>query len=168
MWVDFTHYCPMNRDSKRNLTAMALVLCLSLSLGACMSINSDAGTRMTADKVAQIKKGVTTRGEVEALLGSPMTVSMTGEGKRVLTYYYSSIKMESRAGAATFIPLVGPFAASAKTQGQIKNQTLQVMLNAAGVVEDYEFTDNTQDMAGKSGGFMGTTTTATTQPAEKK
>ena len=125
---------------------------------------------MNADKVSQIKKGVTTRAEVEALLGPPANVFMMPEGKRMMSYSYSSTKAEGHATAATYIPYVGMFAGGSKGEAQTRIQTLQIMLNAKGIVEDYDFADNTNNTALTTGGFMGMSnqSSTTTQPTGSK
>lgn len=164
----------MNTTFTRHFPASALALCILLGLFACSSTSYESGTQISADKVAQIKKGITTRAEVEALLGPPAFVSMLPEGKRMMSYSYSSTKAEGHATAATYIPYVGIFAGGGRGEAQTRIQTLQIMLDAKGVVEDYDFADNTSNTAMKSGGLFGvanqssTTTTTPTAPAEQK
>lgn len=161
----------MNHPRFSFLPAAALAVGLSLVLSACSSVNSETGTQMSADKIAQIKKGVTTRAQVEALLGSPASVSMMPEGKRVMSYTYTSTQASGHATAASFIPVVGLFAGGTKVDGQMRIQTLQIMLNAQGIVDDYEFSDRTNNLANTSGGFLGManqSTASTTQPTAGK
>jgi outer membrane protein assembly factor BamE (lipoprotein component of BamABCDE complex) len=60
-----------NIPMKWNL--MILACCLTLMAG-CASY----GNKMDRSKLDQIKKGVTTRAEVEALFGPPMTTALMG------------------------------------------------------------------------------------------
>lgn len=57
------------RSGRRSLAALAL-----LALGACTANVSTHGHAVDPDQLAQIKPGVTSREEVNALLGSPSTV----------------------------------------------------------------------------------------------
>jgi outer membrane protein assembly factor BamE (lipoprotein component of BamABCDE complex) len=160
----------MNNHTLRQL-AGALASCLLLSLVACSSVDNESGVKVDANKVSQIKKGVTSRAEVEALLGPPTMVSMMPEGRRVLNYTYTATKVEGHATAATYIPYVGLFAGGSKAEGQTRMQHLQIMVNAQGIVDDYEFQDNTTDMAGTTGGLMGiadSSTTSKTAPTVEK
>jgi len=158
-------FSSMNIHFTRHFAAGAFTLCLFLTLSGCFSNNAEYGTQMSADKVSQIKKGVTTRAEVEALLGPPMMVSMMPDEKRMLMYSYTSTQTEAHATAATYIPFVGGVVGGGKAQLQMRTQTLQVMINAKDVVEDYEFSDNTNNTAGASSGFMGMNSTSTTTTA---
>ena len=148
------------------------VFALSLLVGttSCISQNFESGTPLSAEKISQIKKGVTTRAEVEALFGPPAYISMMPDGKRSLSYNYTSSKTDAHATAATYIPLVGPFVAGGKAQSQTRVQMLQVLLNADGIVEDYQFSDNTNNVNATTGGLMGlsTTGTSTTTGTEEK
>lgn len=114
---------------------------LTVLHSGCMSYDTEHGTQMTAEKIHQIKKGITTRAEVEALLGPPSSVTMLGNGRRVMSYLYTGTKGELHATPITYVPIVGLFAGGSKTSGVVHTQTLQVMLSDAGIVEDYEFSD---------------------------
>jgi len=116
---------------------------------------------MTADKVAQIKKGSTTRTEVEALLGPPANVSILPDGKRMLMYTYVSNKMDAHANATAYIPYVGLFAGGGKGENQNHSQTLQIMVNGSNIVEDYEFHDSTTNTVTQTGGLLGMSSSAT-------
>lgn len=108
--------------------------------------STSGGTQISSDKVSQIKKGVTTRAEVEGLLGPPAHVGLMSDGRRMMTY--SFYETSAHATGATYIPIVGAFAGGAK--GQQRVQTLQIILTKEGVVQDYEFSDNTNRL--ESGG----------------
>jgi|SRR5581483_8757022 len=158
----------MHTIFNRHFAAGALALCLFLGLSGCASVDSTTGIQLSRDKIDQIKKGVTTRAEVEALLGPPASVSMMPDGRRMMMYTYTETK--GSANSVEMIPVVGLFAGGA-TQGQMRMQTLQVMLNAANVVEDYEFSDNTNKYATSGGGALGMTNmsaTSTSQPTGGK
>jgi len=127
---------------------LALCLLSPLALSGCM--NTSSGRPIDADKVALIQKGKTTRAEVEALLGRPEMTIMLGDGKRSLSYVYSSTKMGVNPATA----MLGPFA---KASGTSRTQTLQVTVGRDGVVEDYELGDSTRDISGQGLNVQSTT-----------
>jgi outer membrane protein assembly factor BamE (lipoprotein component of BamABCDE complex) len=153
----------MNSHFTRHFAAGALSLCLFLSLCGCASVDSASGTQLSSDKISQIKKGVTTRAEVEALLGPPMNVTMMPDGRRMMMYTYTETK--GHANGMDMIPVVGLFAGGG-TQGQMRMQTLQVILGIHGVVEDYEFSDNTNNYATSGGGALGETHMSATNTSQ--
>lgn len=101
------------------------------------------GQKVEHDKVSQIKKGVTTRAEVETLLGSPTNVMIVGNGKRVMSYQY----WESKAKPGMFIPYANLVVGGSNS----RQQMLQIMLDEKNIVEDYEFSDRVSET---SGGFF--------------
>lgn len=118
----------------------AAAAALALLLSGCM--NASSGRPIDPEKVALIQKGKTTRAEVEELLGKPEITIMLGDGRRSLSYAYSSTKMS--VSSATM--MLGPFA---KASGTSRTQTLQVTVGRDGVVEDYELGDSTRDISGQ-------------------
>ena len=124
------------------LMAPLMIACLAASSG-CMNMKSSSGAPLDAQKVARIQKGKTTRAEVEALLGRPEMTVMVGDGKRCLSYAYSSTDMGVRPSTM----LLGPFA---KVSGTARTQTLQVFVSREGIVEDYELGDTTRDISGSA------------------
>lgn len=122
---------------RRILNASCMVI--AIFVAGCMS--HQYGTKIDSNKVSQIKKGVTTKAEVEALLGAPSHAGITGDGRRMMTYSYTESSSQ-----ASFIPFGG-------ASGKSRTQTLQIMISKSGVVEDYEFSDNAQDH--ETGGFLG-------------
>jgi outer membrane protein assembly factor BamE (lipoprotein component of BamABCDE complex) len=112
------------------------------------------GTKMDRAQVEQqIHKGVTTRSEVERNLGTPDHVAMLPDGKRMLQYSYSEVKTKG----SSFIPYAGFFAGGSNS----RQQTLQIMLDANGVVKDYEFSDKATEQSG------GVFNAHSTEPTEK-
>jgi len=100
---------------------------LGLLLAGCYS--TKMGDPIDADKVSQIQKGVTTRTQVEAMFGAPMSSSMMGDGRRMLVYNYSEFNGH----------MTGPWSGA----GQNRSQMLQIMLDQNNVVQDYELSDGT-------------------------
>jgi outer membrane protein assembly factor BamE (lipoprotein component of BamABCDE complex) len=130
---------------------------LSLSFG-CAS--SSHGTKIDDNKVSQIQKGVTTRAEVEQLLGRPAQTSLTGNGGRMMLYQYSESKQQVKA--TSFIPIAGAFMGG--TTGTMRMQQLQIVLNKDNVVEDLEMNDGTNNMD-SSHGFGRATMSSSPTPA---
>ena len=114
---------------------LVLGLVLILIVG-CVS----SGQRLETGKVDQIKKGVTTRTEVEALFGQPDRVTIVGNGKKIMNYQY----FESNVKGSTFIPYAGAFIGGSKNH----YQNLQIMLKEDGVVEDFELSDKKSETEG--------------------
>lgn len=112
----------------RFLVSFGVLLALAMASGCVTS-----GTQLAREDVDQIERGVTTRAEVEERLGAPDYVAMMGDGRRMLSYHYTSAKSTPQS----FIPYYGVFRSSATT----KRQYLQIVVSANGVVEDYEFSD---------------------------
>lgn len=117
----------------RLLLNTALVLLPAL-FTSC--VNMSHGTQLDRTAVSRIRKGVTTRAEVEAMLGTPAYTSMIGDGRRLLCYSHTNTN--AAANLSTFIPLM-----PASATGQTQTQTLQVMVRKSGIVDDYEFNEGT-------------------------
>src|SRR6266446_5696640 len=113
----------------RTRTPMLLTCSLAtlVFLTACLHVEN--GRPIDSNKVSQIQKGVTTRAEVESLLGQPTTVAMAGDGKRVLVYTY----FKSHTTVAPFVGAVG---------GERTSQRLQVIVNTNNVVQDFELSSD--------------------------
>lgn len=140
----------------RTITTLIGIITL-LAVAGC---GTTSGTKMESSKVSQIKKGVTTRAELEQLLGPPANVSMMGDGRRMLFYRFSDTQQKTGSKllfASGFIPFAGmatgaasvvAAGAGAATSGsKTRMQMLQVILSKDGIVEDYEFSDKTMDVS---------------------
>ncbi len=90
---------------------------------------ASSGTKIDPAAVSQIERGVTTKAQLVAALGNPISASMLGNGRELLVWSYAQTRVKGR----TFIPVVGAFAGGADT----KMETLQVILDSDKVVEDY-------------------------------
>lgn len=112
---------------------------LLLILLVCGCASSRSGREMAAADVQSIVKGQTTRAQIEARFGSATNTSLMPDGRRMAMYFFHSVKSQARG--ESFIPVYGLFAGGADTQ--TRQQQLQVVYSAAGVVEDYEFSDTT-------------------------
>jgi hypothetical protein len=114
----------------------------ALLLAGCAATQSGQEP-MTRTQVDSIQKGATTRTEVDAMLGPPISVSIVDNSDR-LALYRAHQTTTPPVNGATFIPLVGAFiAASQDNPTSVRRQTLQVRYSASGVVLDYEFLDTT-------------------------
>jgi len=121
----------------KNLLATTL---LALILSACAT----SGQKIDPSKVSKITKGVTTRAQVEAQLGSPEHVSIDpASGNRVLMYSYS----EAQANVAMLIPFVELVAGGVRS----KQQVLEVVVDKSGIVRDYELHNSTNYIGGPLG-----------------
>lgn len=120
---------------KSALQALLSFVLLGLISGCALPYSQSSGTPIDEAKVSQIVKGKTTRAEIETMFGKPINTMMLPDGRRALSYSYTRTKLTA---IGTPIPLVGG------ARGTTQNQTLQIYLSKEGIVEDYEFTDNTQ------------------------
>src|SRR5579864_769468 len=120
----------------------AWVCIIGFLLLGCASASYHSGPVLDGASVSRIQKGSTTMAEVESMLGKPSSISLMGDGRRLAMYWSLQIDSTGRPSPASFIPYVGLFASAHGTATE-RQQNLQIVYNASGVVEDYEFTDNT-------------------------
>lgn len=135
---------------------------MTLSLGACSAQYQGGQQPLDAAKINSIERGKTLRAEVEAALGPPTMVGMGANGERYAIYhsYQYASSSKSSVNPAILIPIVGSiYGSSAQGQTTTRQQTLQVLYTAGGVVKDYEFSDNMQNTT-TSGNLLNTTITS--------
>jgi outer membrane protein assembly factor BamE (lipoprotein component of BamABCDE complex) len=125
----------MSATSHRLVSLVAALVTLCV-VGCASSTN---GTKLNATQVSQIKKGVTTRAEVEQMFGPPTHISLMGDGKRMMLYHFT--ESSHHVKGTSFIPIAGAFMGG--TEGTVHQQQLQVVLTKSEVVEDYVFNDGT-------------------------
>jgi hypothetical protein len=111
-----------------------LLITTVLSLNSCVSMSS--GTPMDEAKISRIRKGVTTRAELEKLLGPPAHVSIMPNGQRALSYFHS--------GARSDLAAAGPMLLVGNAAVRNQTQTLDVRVSSSGIVQDYEFNNTSQ------------------------
>mgnify|MGYP006277757459 FL=1 len=70
-----------------------------------------SGTKVDPSELRQFEAGKTTYEEVVGVLGVPNYVSMTGDGRRLVSYIYA----ESQVRPETMIPFVGVFVGGVDT-----------------------------------------------------
>jgi outer membrane protein assembly factor BamE (lipoprotein component of BamABCDE complex) len=144
-----------------------LILTLAIALAGCATKTTISGSpAIDSTQVAQIRKGVTTRQELVDAFGSPLHSQLMGDGRRTLVFAsnQTTMKLDNKM----WIPFAGPFVGS-KDKHETRMQNLQVVLNRDGVVEDYEFSDQTSETSMRSSAFGGsakTTTIDNTAPAK--
>lgn len=95
---------------------------LALVLLGCAT----AGRKIDQAAVDKIQKGQTTKAEVKGLIGSPDTVTKTGDGTETWSYMF----VRASAKGQNFIPIVGAFAGGVNTQ----HQSTTVTFGADGIV----------------------------------
>ena len=101
---------------------------LTIVIAALLTGCASVGHKLDETKVAQIKKGITTREQVLQLVGSPDQITRDGNGNVTFQYLYC----RATAKASSFIPVVGAFAGGANVQ----NQMLMVTFGPNSVVND--------------------------------
>ncbi len=104
------------------------LVAFGLLLPACYHVNQ--GRAIEQGNVTQIQKGVTTRAEVERMFGPPLSATMRADGGRMLIYNHTE-------ASGNFAPFVGAI------NQQTARQMLQVLVDTNNVVQDYEFSTNT-------------------------
>jgi len=94
--------------NSKNVKYIFLAL-FSLTLFGCATAGNDSLRLESETSVSQkLKKGVTTKNEVKALFGSPLSTSYTDGGSEIWKYELSKMS----ADASSYIPVVGLFAGS--------------------------------------------------------
>lgn len=108
----------------KTIHASILTLALLALLG-CAS----AGVKIDRSATENIRKGVTTKAQVIALLGAPSSDSLTGDGREMMIWSYA----HTRVKGTTFIPVAGIFVGGSNT----RLTTFQVILTKGKIVEDF-------------------------------
>ena len=135
------------------LLCLAGIAAAGISTSGCATAEM-GNQRLTASRVAQIKKGVTTEAQVIKLLGQPDSIAMMGNGGRMLTY----TRMESSANESQLglemIPIAGAFI-PANTSSTSRTRMLQVLIGKNHIVQDFQYSDNAQQTNTTESGFFG-------------
>lgn len=138
------------------LRLIVLVPLVSLAVG-CTTYTQ--GTRIDESQVSKIKKGVSTRAEIEAMLGPAESVVMMGDGRRMMEYGF--MEGSSTISPAMLIPVVNLFAGGVTNRDTY--QALQIILGKDGVVEDYEVSNS-----GRTRSFTGGKLIPTIRPTNER
>lgn len=119
-------YTPIRRVS---LAAACLAAVL---LAGCASAGNEALSKQTSATLQQhIEKGVTTKEQVQALLGQPQNVSFNN-GQEQWTYNFA----HATPTAVNFVPIVGLFVHGAN----VDHKMLVILFDKNGVVQNYSYT----------------------------
>jgi len=78
-----------------------LIPTLALLLAGCAS----QGTHMDTGKLNQLKPGISTMADAEALLGKPQSIARHPDGSTTLGYSFSSVQTDAKS----MIPVLGTF-----------------------------------------------------------
>jgi hypothetical protein len=92
----------------RAICSLAAAIALS---AAALSAGAANAKAVTVEDVAQFKVGVATSADIIAKLGPPAVLSTSSDGSTVVSYGTT----HTSPNAASFVPIVGIFAAGAKT-----------------------------------------------------
>lgn len=113
-------------------------------ISGCASMGNESlrhETEMTMQK--KIIEGKTTKQQVKAIFGSPLSTSFTDGGLEIATYEFSNVK----ADAINYIPIVGMFGGTASG----KKKELVIMYDKNNVVKRYSMSES--DVKQKTGLF---------------
>jgi len=108
-------------QNKHTLSAKVMYLVLVLALGSgCAFVRGNYGENLNDGDISTIKKGVTSRAEVAALLGAPDRI-IEANGRDIFQYYHYDVK-------SGYILIF--------SRTNIKSDDIFIIFNNAGVVED--------------------------------
>lgn len=96
-----------------------VIMALCIALSACAS----SGRQMEAQSLSQIQVGQTTKDDMLAMFGTPMSQTLDTNGKLVMMWHY--VKAQSYVVTT-----------------DVKQQMLSVLFDENGVVERYSLIDN--------------------------
>lgn len=150
-----------------NFRSTGLALCalvFVVILNGCAASHTETGPLIDRSNVDKIVKGKTTISEVQTMFGTPNSTSLLGDGRRMAFYMTLKSDANAQVDPKVFIPIVGGFVATTTGQGTYRQQTLQVIYTADGVVRDYLFNDSTTNTTTNIGAFSGVQTQSTTTP----
>jgi len=111
-----------------------VVMLLLIAVSGCASV----GKEIQAEKIGQIKKGITTEQEVLTLLGNPMTKTMSSDGKIIMLYQYAKVKNRT----ANFIPVANLLVSGM----DMRTQMLTIIIDQKGKVENFTSNDSHTDI----------------------
>lgn len=118
------------KSSVHNLFALVIVL---LTTAGCYSAGNSSLDRADASSIDEVLvEGVTTKAEVMAAFGNPMSMSPSADGE-IWMYQYT----EGRARATDFIPVVNWFGDT----GKYDMKQLTILFYLDGTVRSYTWND---------------------------
>ena len=125
------------------IKAVPLVLVAILAVG-CASVGNEKLRDETEVSIqSKIVEGKTTKAEVRAIFGSPLTTSFTDGGQEIATYEFVSVS----ADGISYIPIVNLFGSSASG----KKKELVVLFDKSNIVQRYSMSES--DVKQKTGLF---------------
>jgi outer membrane protein assembly factor BamE (lipoprotein component of BamABCDE complex) len=117
------------------LFVLPIVAIAALFIQGCATAGNDSLRKETEESVAmKITEGQTTREQVKSMFGSPFETSYTDGGLEIWKYELAKMK----ADAASYIPVVGLFAAS--SSGMRKELT--ILFDEEGVVRKFNMSES--------------------------
>ena len=117
----------------------AAMICMALLVAGCASAGNKVLKNESAKSVAaKIEKGRSTKDDVRAMFGDPMTTSFTDSGNEIWKYEFT----KTHAKATNFIPFVSLFKSGAKG----KKKELVVFFDKNGVVKNYSMSTSDVDV----------------------
>lgn len=108
-------------------------------VGGCVSRGSSStGRPIEAAQVATIVNGKTTADELQARFGPPVNTSMMPDGRRMLMWTAQTSQNRTEGGLGLVF-----LGTPDRHDMSFRTQTLQAVVNPAGVVVDHQFSDQT-------------------------
>ncbi len=131
---------------RNGFTKIIAFVCMSFLLVACAGL----GGGLDEESLSTLKKGVTTKAEIEKKFGKPDMKQVDSSGESIWTYHnatdmanagvLTSLAM-SAAPAMAMVPGVGLLAAAAPMAMTDSSKVLIVTFNKKGVVSDYSYSE---------------------------
>ena len=118
--------------SLRRAALSVAVVVTAFVLAGCASVGNEQLSKQNAASLQQhIQKGVTTKAQVQAILGQPQNVSFNN-GQEQWTYSFA----HATPTAVNFVPIVGLFV----HRDNVEHKMLVILFDKHGVVENYSYT----------------------------
>jgi len=114
--------------------SVAAAFALGLVLAGCSSPSS--GVQITADQLSDFQKGKTTYADVVSRFGPPTNTTISSDGKRTISYFYSKTNVEPQA----YIPLVGTMMAG----GETHSNSVEFEFSNEGILTEYTASEGHQ------------------------
>ena len=120
------------------MKGIVILFCALFMIGGCASHGNKVLKEETSKAVAaKITKGETTKEQVRAMYGDPMSTSFTDSGKEIWKYEF----IKTNAKVTNFIPVVSLFNSGAKGD----KKELVVMFDDGGIVKNFSMSTSKVD-----------------------
>ena len=117
---------------------VVLVLAISFVVSGCASVGNKALKKETKETVEQkIVKGKTTKEEIKAMFGDPVSTNFTDSGNLIWHYEF----VNTQAKAVNFIPIINLFESG--MEGEKKE--LVIFFDKNGVVQNFSMSTSEVD-----------------------